>query len=1154
MVKLQNLRIFDKNGYVVDWTPSSNFTIKISSKKGYDAVIYPTADINSKLDGCVIISPGYYYGEYVHVTGEEVLKNYINKVELFYKDILLDDITNKITIKFKKSESFISGNVIKDAVIEDIIFNDDIFLSNYINNYSYPIITYTSTLYFKEVSVGLHESQSLFIFNEESENNESKLTNVYDNIDSSFVFSVTSEMDTMKLFRIKDDMETISFELSQEVLLPDFKDSISPNPIPLNISFNAKDEGVYEGSLDIYYKSNDKLFLFGQILLIGTAEGEDERYRTLMSNNGLPDPINIYNLFKESNINEDNIDYTLINEKSKYLFLEYKNIFPYIGTYKALINAVKWLGYDDVYFREWFLNCKLDKEFSYKLSYDAKERTDTLLNFSIDERNNLKKLNKLSLVYCINRTTGEIDQKYGTPITENCYSYTLDEMRMKLYSLKEWLETNIIGVNCRISDITGEAVYFERFDNIVYSTFDKAIDYKKEITITPVTQYLVDNFKHIAVSSNDYVEETLIDGTAKLKLNIKELAINGNKLTADTFTMSMKDIIEQKLSATALHPFPEVKELQWKASIDTRSAIIGEKYVSKSLFIYNNTIRFHDLTVNESIFKCDEGNIIILLEEANLRNINLSWNDNLKYKIAKEEDSYTLYEDINGELVFIENAHSYIKIETSKSTILKYYYNDFYKCPILSISNFILSLDTLNGKYSLDIEDEIILDILDGKICFYKQTAEESYINFNYDTDLNEQEISANFIYLSNRLPISDFGNDKFYEMPVNYIGNYNIELYVWDIYNTLYYSKLKKQYSVVSEYINFDVLYEDEFGNITGSDIENIYNENKFPIIDKIQTYKDFNIMNDYTSDIMLNVPSISYFTKLPEKNSYVLLSNYEFNLETLFSKKIKSVPTFTYNINKVVKQNNLFNTLECVNESNILKGDVIKINITLKSKENNTEKIESENSSSVRVLDTYTENNKKYIVIRGDIPFWVMDENGNVLKYEAQGKSSLNGYFDENKEYEFIINVTPAWETNTQMYLKLEHAIEDKNIFNLRPYKYNNLNYIDRNFEIKFLPFNLKTLYKNWGISPFTYSKLNDNNIKLEKDSFVIFKSNNTSLNHIWTVLNRNSNETILRVFNDNVCIKLFMEGVYDVILESYDVLGNTIITKKEGIITIQ
>ena len=73
-----------------------------------------------------------------------------------------------------------------------------------------------------------------------------------------------------------------------------------------------------------------------------------------MENLGIPDPNTYPNLFREQDPEEQGVDWRLVNRKSKELMLSYDNIFPYSGTYRALFRAVKFLGYDDIIFKEWY--------------------------------------------------------------------------------------------------------------------------------------------------------------------------------------------------------------------------------------------------------------------------------------------------------------------------------------------------------------------------------------------------------------------------------------------------------------------------------------------------------------------------------------------------------------------------------------------------------------------------------------------------------------------------------------------------------------------------------------------------------------------------------------------------------------------------------
>jgi hypothetical protein len=55
-------------------------------------------------------------------------------------------------------------------------------------------------------------------------------------------------------------------------------------------------------------------------------------------------------------------NYEEINEKRKELLLAGEEIFPYIGSYKGLINALKFFGYQDLRIKEYWLNLNFSEE------------------------------------------------------------------------------------------------------------------------------------------------------------------------------------------------------------------------------------------------------------------------------------------------------------------------------------------------------------------------------------------------------------------------------------------------------------------------------------------------------------------------------------------------------------------------------------------------------------------------------------------------------------------------------------------------------------------------------------------------------------------------------------------------------------------------
>jgi len=61
--------------------------------------------------------------------------------------------------------------------------------------------------------------------------------------------------------------------------------------------------------------------------------------------------------------------------------------------------------------------------------------------------------------------TEKQDVFFQLPITKPIYEYRTDEILAKLFSVKQWLEKYILGVNCYISDICGEGIIIERMKN-----------------------------------------------------------------------------------------------------------------------------------------------------------------------------------------------------------------------------------------------------------------------------------------------------------------------------------------------------------------------------------------------------------------------------------------------------------------------------------------------------------------------------------------------------------------------------------------------------------------------------------------------------------------------------------------------------------------
>lgn len=76
-----------------------------------------------------------------------------------------------------------------------------------------------------------------------------------------------------------------------------------------SIGVLSDEEGVYQNAILLYItdKSNS-IYIIGSIVVNTEVVGEDERYRTLFTNFGVPDPVTYPFLFKEHDPDQESID------------------------------------------------------------------------------------------------------------------------------------------------------------------------------------------------------------------------------------------------------------------------------------------------------------------------------------------------------------------------------------------------------------------------------------------------------------------------------------------------------------------------------------------------------------------------------------------------------------------------------------------------------------------------------------------------------------------------------------------------------------------------------------------------------------------------------------------------------------------------------
>jgi len=207
----------------------------------------------------------------------------------------------------------------------------------------------------------------------------------------------------------------------------------------------------------------------GRFTTYGQTEIEDIRFKIELGNVGkLVAPNEVF-IFKEYDILEGGIDWTILNKKRKEMLMMRHLIYPYIGAYKSIINAINFFGYNDLKLNEYYRNVNPTSEKFLKLfKVEIPDIFDNTVegwsdndfvngNFPNDDYQETKMFN----------LTYDITDKDGN----NTINYSIDEIIIKLQGLKYWLKRNIIPLTHKILDITGQS-YFKHQNQITHTSYD----------------------------------------------------------------------------------------------------------------------------------------------------------------------------------------------------------------------------------------------------------------------------------------------------------------------------------------------------------------------------------------------------------------------------------------------------------------------------------------------------------------------------------------------------------------------------------------------------------------------------------------------------------------------------------------------------------
>lgn len=351
--------------------------------------------------------------------------------------------------------------------------------------------TFVGSIHLNEVSTGLYETATIFVLED--------AFNIYgapvmckpigSDLLSQFKFEFDSEKNAsndINLFTasLADDNEMYVQEVSSQLvdvqsnsIITSTVDGIhtidsgySKEAIQVTIGLRSDLESAHYRYLKIYDTVDNHLV--ATIYVYGETIAEDERLSILLSNFGTSITAQDQFLFKDHDINEVGSDWKLINRKRKELLLELSNIKPFVGTYKALLNAIKFFGYNNLTLKEYWLMIDDRSPMFGKLK--AVEVPSNLAGYTLKKREvglpsaSYKKTSRFGLFYKLNEPTGDFDN-FDMPIVEEVFDFTPEEVLIKLYGLKNKLQKEYLPLQAKIIDIIGEGDFYAQYNTNIWN-------------------------------------------------------------------------------------------------------------------------------------------------------------------------------------------------------------------------------------------------------------------------------------------------------------------------------------------------------------------------------------------------------------------------------------------------------------------------------------------------------------------------------------------------------------------------------------------------------------------------------------------------------------------------------------------------------------